>query len=156
MEKYARDKPLSEFLSVPDEAFLLLIVENYWQKWIYVWEDQMSAIDSQQCMVIVHANKAYLTHHLLLRYLQPGPPPNLPCIARGAGNNQVGNSGWTTDGLDRYTSYAHAIQQERQDCGGTFDAQFMEFAKQHLTMRAPKRPHEKAFDPNTVYNGLVH
>ena len=25
-------KPLSEFLSVPDEAFLLLIVDNYWQK----------------------------------------------------------------------------------------------------------------------------
>ena len=88
--------------------------------------------------------------------LAAGPPPNLPYIARGAGNNRVGNSGWTTDGLDRYTSYAHAIQQERQDCGGTFDAQFMEFAKQHLTMRAPKCPLDKTFDPNTVYNGLVH
>ena len=43
-------QPLSDFLSVPDEAFLLLIVDNYWQKWIHVWEDQVSAIDSQQCM----------------------------------------------------------------------------------------------------------
>ena len=41
-------KPLSEFLSVPDEAFLLLIVDNYWRKWIHVWEDQVSAIGSPQ------------------------------------------------------------------------------------------------------------
>ena len=82
-------------------------------------------------MVIVHANQAYLTCHVL--HQQPGPPPTLPYIARGAGTNRVGNnSGWTTDGLDKYTSYAHAIQQEQQDCGGTFDAQFMEFAKQDL------------------------
>ena len=146
-------QPLLEFLSVPDEAFLLLIVDNYWQKWMHVWEDQVSAIDSQQCMVIVHANKAY---HLLLHYSQPGPPPTLPYIARDAGTNRVGNSGWTTDGLDKYTSYAHAIQQEQQDGGATFDAQFMEFAKQHLPIRAPKHPHDKAFHPNTVYNGLVH
>ena len=80
-------KPLSEFLSVPDEAFLLLIVENYWCKWMHVWENQVSANDSQQCMVNVHANKAYLTHHILLHYSQPGPPPTLPYIARGAGTN---------------------------------------------------------------------
>ena len=97
-------KPLSEFLSVPDEAFLLLIVENYWRKWMHVWEDEVSAIDSIQCNLIVHANKAYLTHHLLLHYSQPGPAPNLPYIARGEGTNRVGNSGWTTDSLDKYTS----------------------------------------------------
>ena len=38
-------KPFSEFLSVPDEAFLLLIVDNYWHKWMHMWEDQVSAID---------------------------------------------------------------------------------------------------------------
>ena len=99
-------QPLLEFLSVPDEAFLLLIVVNYWQKWMHVWKDQVSAIDSQQCMVIVRRNQAYVTRHVLHF-------PNLPAyIARGAGTNRVGNSGWTTDGLDKYTSYAHAIQQE--------------------------------------------
>ena len=38
-------QPLSEVLSVPDEAFLLLIVVNYWQKWMHVWEDEVSAIN---------------------------------------------------------------------------------------------------------------
>ena len=111
-------------------------------------------IHSNAWLLCMHTK--HLTHHLLLHSLQPGPTPNLPYIARGAGTNWVGNSGWTTDGLDKYTSYAHAMQQEQQDCGGTFDAQFMEFAKQHSTMRAPKHPHEKAFDPNTVYNWFVH
>ena len=58
-------QPLSEFLSVPDEAFLLLIVLNYWPKWVHVWEDEVSAIDSQQCIDVVHANQAYLTRHVL-------------------------------------------------------------------------------------------
>ena len=55
----------------------------------------------------------------------------------------------------KYTSYAQAVQQEQHDGGGTFDAQFMEFVKQHSTMR-PKHPHEVAFDLDSKFNELVH
>jgi len=91
-------KPLSEWFTYTDEAFLLLCLESYVTKWNWAWAQQ----EGQQNVAAVDED------------------------ARYTGKTKGTKLGWTKDGLERMNALMIDVARDRQANGLHFNNIFKE------------------------------
>jgi hypothetical protein len=112
--------PMREWVTVSDEAFLLLCVENY----ATVWENEVRVGADEE--------------------IPEGPIP----MARYTGKNKGTKKSWSKDGMKLFNHFMERVFLSREDDGEEFDDLFMRAMKEKYNKQAHKK--KRTADANVV------
>lgn len=103
---------IQDFVTVSDEAFGLLLLENSWSMW------KAAAANGE--------NNNKENNHCTSLY-----------TVNGAGTKK--NHGWKIEGLKRFVELVQAVRDNREKDGGKFDAEYLAAKKDDATKCKRKR-----------------
>ena len=93
-------RPLGEWFTITDEAFLLLCLENYWQQWHYKWMVKRNG-----------PNKA-CAHEVMNPWY--------------TGKTRGTIRSWSREGMERFNKLAVLVYNDRRERGDDFDQWFLQ------------------------------
>jgi len=115
-KNYRANKEVQEWATKSDEAFGLLLMDNYIETW--------AAEANRKVHGIVHQDS------------QEGLPKSKYTVVRAGGGQ---DNGWTNEGIRRYNELMVECAEDRRDTSTDFDITYMTYWKEEDNKKGRKR-----------------
>ena len=117
-----KNLPISSLITVSDEAFALLVLENGWEKWKQHYENKLQDVKEKKKIKSLYTN-----------------------------DERDGNSsfdGWKPEGLERFNFLVYKVIKDRDSLEGkAFDSRYNESLLESLSEAVPKKKRPEELNP---------